>query len=60
MTLTRDGRTLRLQLVATVNSLVVGATVLLDSADLDRLGVPAAPTGRAARVSPVVALGSGD
>ncbi|MFI6228828.1 FtsX-like permease family protein [Micromonospora echinospora] len=44
LTLTLGGRTVELRLVATLDNTPVDAGILLDPADLDRLGVPARPT----------------
>ncbi|WDZ84668.1 FtsX-like permease family protein [Micromonospora cathayae] len=45
VTLTRDDRSVSLRVVGTLDNTPVDAGILLDPADLDRLGVPAAPTG---------------
>ncbi|MFI6820577.1 FtsX-like permease family protein [Micromonospora sp. NPDC050187] len=45
LTLTLGDRTVELRLAATLDNTPVDAGVLLDPADLDRLGVPAQPTG---------------
>ncbi len=45
LTLTLGGRTVELRLAATLDNTPVDAGILLDPADLDRLGVPAQPTG---------------
>ncbi|MEU4566940.1 ABC transporter permease [Micromonospora sp. NPDC023956] len=45
LTLTRGGRAVELRLAATLDNTPVDAGVLLHPTDLDRLGVPAQPTG---------------
>ncbi len=51
VTVTRGDRSVRLRVAATMANTPVGAGLLLDPADLDRLGVPAGPTGLLADVA---------
>ncbi|WP_432955047.1 FtsX-like permease family protein [Micromonospora haikouensis] len=50
VTVTRGDRSVRLRVAATMANTPVGAGLLVDPADLDRLGVPAGPTGLLADV----------
>ncbi|MEU8052803.1 ABC transporter permease [Micromonospora haikouensis] len=51
VTVTRGDRSVRLRVAATMANTPVGAGLLVDPADLDRLGVPAGPTGLLADVA---------